>query len=188
MDEKLPYEPEMPSPFEGVSPQTRFSGAIEAVIGFVSFFAHLGWIILILIIISSVFMRYIMGNSIVALEELQWHIYGAGFMLGLSYALVHDEHVRVDVLASGWRARTRAVIEIAAMLALVIPFSLTLAYFSLSFVQFSYNLNEISGSPGGLTHRWVIKSFMPFSLLLLALAALARAWKMYVFLRAREAT
>ena len=44
--------------------------------------------------LANVLMRYVFGGSIVALEELQWHLYAFGFMVGLAYALVHDQHVR----------------------------------------------------------------------------------------------
>ena len=179
MSPKLASNPETPAKGVSIPLITR---AVNALVAFINFFAHLGWIALILIILTSVIMRYVLGNSLVWLEELQWHIYGAGFMLGLSYALVHDEHVRVDVVAAVWSPRTRAMVEIAAMLLLVMPFALLLGYYSINFVEFAIRTNEISGSPGGLTHRWIIKAFMPFSLFLLALAAFARAWKDFVFL------
>ena len=172
-------KPETPAKGVSIPLMTR---AINALVSFISIFAHLGWLVLVLVILASVIMRYVLGNSLVWLEELQWHIYGAGLMLGLSYALVHDEHVRVDVVAAMWSARTRAMVEIAAMVLLVIPFAALLGYYSLNFVEFSMRTNEISGSPGGLTHRWIIKAFMPFSLFLLALAAFARAWREFVFL------
>ena len=51
-------------------------------------------------------MRYVLGGPIVALEELQWHLYAFGFMVGLSYTLVSmTSNVRVDVLAERWSRR-----------------------------------------------------------------------------------
>ena len=162
------------------SPLTRLLDGFVNLMGYIS---HFGWISLVLVILASVTMRYVLGDSRVWLEELQWHIFGACFMIGLSYALVADEHVRVDILADGWKAKTQAKIEIADMVMLVLPFALVIAYDSISFVQFSHRTNEISGSPGGLPYRFIIKSFLPFSLILLSMAALARALKMLQLLK-----
>jgi TRAP-type mannitol/chloroaromatic compound transport system permease small subunit len=43
------------------------------------------------------------------IEEVQWHMYAVGFMLGIGYAVKHDGHVRVDVLAMNFSPEARAV-------------------------------------------------------------------------------
>lgn len=166
-----------------VAPDPFISRLLDAVVTFIAIFAHATWIILIAVILANVVMRYVLGGSIVALEELQWHLYAFGFMVGLSYTLVHDKHVRVDVLADGWSKRRRAIIEIAALLLLLIPFAGVIAYFSLNFIEFSLRLNEGSRSPGGLPSRWIIKSVIPLAMGLLILAALARTARMIAVLR-----
>ena len=172
-----------PSFAEGGKISNKLTRLSDGFISLVAVLCHVGWIALVLVILSSVVMRYIIGNSLVSLEELQWHIFGIAFMLGLSYALVADEHVRVDIVADRWSPKTRAIIEIICMVGLVMPFALVIAYDSISFVQFAIKTNEISQSPGGLTHRWIPKSFLPISLVLLALAALTRAYKMWLLLK-----
>ncbi|MEI4231465.1 TRAP transporter small permease subunit [Roseovarius sp. D22-M7] len=166
------------------APNPLVSRILDGVVTFISIFAHATWIILVVAILANVIMRYVLGGSIVALEELQWHLYAFGFMVGLSYTLVHDKHVRVDVLADGWSKRRRARIEIGALLILVIPFAGLILYDSLAFVEFSMRLNEGSRSPGGLPSRWIIKSVIPLAMGLLILAALARLVRMVAFLRA----
>ena len=168
---------------EAVAPNPLFSRVLDGVVTFIAIFAHATWIILVAVILANVMMRYVLGGSIVALEELQWHLYAFGFMVGLSYTMVHDKHVRVDVLADGWSKRRRARIEIAAMLILVIPFAGLILYDSLAFIEFSMRLNESSRSPGGLPYRWIIKSVIPLAMGLLILAALARTVRMVAFLR-----
>lgn len=169
---------------DDAAPNPLFSRILDGVVTFISIFAHATWIILIGIILANVLMRYLLGGSIVALEELQWHLYAFGFMVGLSYTLVHDQHVRVDVLAEKWHKRRRAQIEIAAMLILVIPFAAIILYDSIAFIEFSIRLNEKSRSPGGLPYRWIIKSVIPLAMGLLILAALARTARMIALLRA----
>ncbi len=177
-------EDEHDSIMDDAAPNPLFSRVLDGVVTFISIFAHASWIILIAVILANVVMRYVLGGSLVALEELQWHLYAFGFMVGLSYTLVHDQHVRVDVLAEKWNPRTRARIEIAAMLILVIPFAAIILYDSLSFIEFSMRLNEKSRSPGGLPYRWIIKSVIPLAMGLLILAALARTARMIALLRA----
>lgn len=146
--------------------------------------AHLSWVVLLGVIITNVVMRYVFGTTNVALEEMQWHLYSVGFMLGLSYCLMLDEHVRVDVLASRFSPRTQAIIETLAMVCLVIPFAVIIAKDAIPFIEFSIKTNEVSRSPGGLTHRWVLKSMIPVAFCLLALAALSRVLKnMQIILR-----
>lgn len=171
---------------DATAPNPLISRILDGVVTFIAIFAHATWIILVAVILANVIMRYVLGGSIVALEELQWHLYAFGFMVGLSYTLVHDKHVRVDVLADGWSKPRRAKIEIAAMLILVIPFAGLIAYDSLAFIEFSMRLNESSRSPGGLTHRWIIKSVIPLAMGLLILAALARTARMVALLRAAQ--
>jgi TRAP-type mannitol/chloroaromatic compound transport system permease small subunit len=166
------------------APNPMFSRLLDGVVTFISIFAHASWMMLIAVILANVVMRYVLGGSLVALEELQWHLYAFGFMVGLSYTLVHDQHVRVDVLAEKWGPRLRAKIEIAAMLVLVIPFAAIILYDSFSFIEFSIRLNEKSRSPGGLPYRWIIKSVIPLAMGLLILAALARMARMIALLRA----
>jgi len=72
------------------------------------------------------------------------------------------------------------------MLILVMPFAGLILYDSLAFIEFSMRLNESSRSPGGLTHRWIIKSVIPLAMGLLILAALARTARMVAFLRVAQ--
>lgn len=166
------------------APNPAFSRALDAVVAFISVFAHATWIVLVGIILANVVMRYFLGGVLVALEELQWHLYAFAFMVGLSYTLVHDQHVRVDVLAERWPKRRRAWIEIFAMLVLVIPFAGVILFDSFDFIEFSIRLNERSRSPGGLPYRWILKSVIPLAMGLVILAALARTARMIALLRA----
>lgn len=161
------------------------SRLIDGLIRIIAISAHLSWIALIAVIITNVIMRYLLAGSLVALEEWQWHLYAYSLMIGVSYCLVEDQHVRVDVISEHWSVRRRAWIDLLAMLILVMPFAYVIARDSLPFVEFSYRLNEISRSPGGLSHRWLLKAVIPFAMVLLFLAALSRALRMIGLIRGR---
>jgi len=160
-------------------PETRFSRAVDAAI------RHMGnaiawvWLVLLGVIVCNVVLRYAFGEGRIEFEELQWHLYSVGILLGLSYCYSADEHVRVDVLHERFSPRTQAWIELYGIVLLLLPFiALVLAY-GVPFVVESFELHEVSASPGGLPLRWLIKAVLPLAFLLLlaaALARLSRAW------------
>ncbi|MFV0291952.1 MAG: TRAP transporter small permease subunit [Paracoccus sp. (in: a-proteobacteria)] len=164
------------------SPLSRL---LEGFIRIVAGTAHLSWLVLIVVIITNVVRRYVLSDSSVALEEWQWHLYAYGFMIGIAYCMVEDQHVRVDVLSEKWPVRRRAWIDLLAMIILVMPFAFIIARDSIPFVEFSHKLNEVSRSPGGLTHRWLIKAVIPLAMGLVFLAALSRALNMITLIRNR---
>jgi len=124
----------------------------------------------------------------VQFEELQWHIYATGFLLGLSYALQTDSHIRVDVLHERWPPRIQAWIELYGILLMLLPFIALVLAFGIPFVRSSYAASEISQAPGGLPLRWLIKAMLPLGFVLLLLAALSRFSRIWVFLFFRSDT
>jgi len=132
------------------------------------------WIILVLIIVVNVTMRYALRVNYVWVEEVQWHIYAVGFMFGIGYAILHDAHVRVDVLAANFRLRTRAWIEMLMILLLIFPMVYLIVAYAIPFVEVSYARGERSSAPGGLGHRWAIKAVIVVAFTYIGLAALAR--------------
>lgn len=118
-------------------------------------------------IFYDVFMRYIFKNGSIAMQEMEWHLFGVIIMLGIVYALKEDSHVRVDILYTRFAPKTKAMVNIFGTLIFILPLSLLVAIGSLGFVQEAYMTKEISMDPGGLTHRWMIKAFIPFGFYLL---------------------
>ncbi len=129
-------------------------------------------ILMMLNVFYDVIMRYIFREGSIAMQELEWHIFSVIILLGVSYTLKEDGHVRVDVLYDRWSPKTQAIINIVGVILFLWPLSLLIAYGSIDFVVESYQMHEISGDPGGLTHRWILKAFIPFSFLLLIFASI----------------
>ena len=91
---------------------------------------------------------------------MQWHLYSSGFLIGLSYAYLDDKHIRVDILHERFSPELKAWVELYGTLVFLIPFLVLIIYFSIPFITSSYELSEISPSPGGLPFRWAIKSML----------------------------
>jgi len=124
-------------------------------------------------------MRYLFSAGSIALQEIEWHLFDVIFLLGLTYALKHDKHVRVDIFFERYNKETRAIVQIFSMLLLVIPFSVVFLADSIDMLTQSYLQNEISSDPGGLTHRYIIKGVLVLSFILLIIQALSEILKAF---------
>ncbi|WP_428263723.1 TRAP transporter small permease subunit [Haliangium sp.] len=155
-------------------PHTRVSVAVDRVIRRIGDAVSWVWAALLAIIVLNVVMRYLFGEGRIEFEELQWHLYSVGFLLGLSYVFECDEHVRVDVLHDRFSLRTQAWIELYGILLLLMPFLLLVGIKAIPFVWDAIETGERSQAPGGLPARWIIKAVLPLGILMLAAAALSR--------------
>ncbi len=137
----------------------------------------MGWIAgaLNLLMLFNVFydsiMRYFFNSGSIALQELEWHLFAMVFLFGIAFALKEDGHVRVDILYDRFSPRWKAIINIAGTLLLLLPLSVLVIEGSVWYVQEAFTSGEISGDPGGLTHRWLIKLVIPASFLFLIVSA-----------------
>ena len=155
-------------------PVTRFSRAVDRALAATGRLASWLWLVLLGVIVLNVAMRYLLGSGRIEFEELQWHLYAVGFLVGLSVADQADAHIRVDVLRDRFSLETRAWIELYGLLLLFFPFVTLVVVTSLPFVAESFGQGEISPSPGGLPLRWAIKGALPAGFALLGLAGLSR--------------
>ncbi len=150
---------------------------IEAVSEWTGRFAALLVVVMVLLVCYDVMMRYLFQAGSVALQELEWHLFGLIFLLGGAYTLKHDEHVRVDLFyQSGWmNDRRRAWVDLFGALFFLIPFCILIIYSAWPFVVNAYNYGEGSPDPGGLPHRWLLKGAIIAGFALLALQGVAMA-------------
>lgn len=157
-----------------ILPRNRFSNAIDSIIVRAGDAASWLWPILVAVVVLQVVLRYGFGRGSIMFEELQWHIYAVGFMIGLSYCADVDRHVRVDVLVERFTLRTRAWIELIGLTAFLAPFALIVAYEGVAYAKSAWDFSEVSAAPGGLPYRWVLKSFITIAFVLLSLSAISR--------------
>jgi TRAP-type mannitol/chloroaromatic compound transport system permease small subunit len=129
-------------------------------------------ILLIMNVFYDVVSRYFFHGGSIAMQELEWHIFGVMILFGMSYSLREEAHVRVDFLYNKFSPKTQALINIFGTLLFIILLSIFIVYVSYDFVMDSYTTNEISDDPGGLTHRWIIKSMIPFSFIYLIITSI----------------
>lgn len=131
-------------------------------------------VLLIAAIVAQVLFRYLLNQNFPKLDEIQWHFYGLVTMVGISYALVTDSHVRVDILHLQLSRRAQRIIEVLGILTLVAPFLYLMVDQGWDYFYESWRVDERSSSPTGLPARWAFKAIIPISFVLLSFAALAR--------------
>lgn len=126
-------------------------------------------VLLVVIIFIDVIMRYTLNTSFVFVQELEWHLFGFIFLIGAGYTLLHDGHVRVDIIYQRLGFKGRAWVNFIGVLIFLIPGCYMIITTSWKFVMNSYGLLEGSPDPGGIPLRFIIKGCIPvgFTLLLL---------------------
>ncbi len=138
-----------------------------------------------LLVAYDAMMRYLFSAGSIALQEVEWHLYDMVFLLGLSYALKHGKHVRVDIFFERYSHDTKMVVQILSMLLLLLPFAVLFTIDAYDMALQSYLQHEVSPDPGGLGARWIIKSVLVLSFVLLMIQALSEVLKAYYQLENR---
>ena len=163
-------------------PETRLSLRLDAMIRKIGDFVSWVWVVLLATIVLNVVMRYAFGEGRIEFEELQWHLYAVGFLVGVAYGVESDDHVRVDFVRSRLGLRMQAWVELYGILLLLFPFIALILHASIPLIQYSWNAGEVSAAPGGLPFRWLIKGALFVGFALLGVAAFSRLLRVSSFL------
>jgi TRAP-type mannitol/chloroaromatic compound transport system permease small subunit len=158
-----------------------FSRAIDAVNQRLSYVADALVLLSCLISAGNAFSRYAFSVSSNAWLEIQWYMFGALVMLGASYTLKRNEHVRVDIVYANLSTRRQILVDIVGGLLFMLPATLILTYLSWPVFHNSWAEGEISSNAGGLV-RWPIKIFLPLGFALLSLQGISELIKRFAML------
>ena len=133
--------------------------------------AVLNLVMLVNVFYDSI-MRYFFKTGSIAMQEMEWHLFSIVFLFGIAYTLKEDGHVRVDILYDHFSPPWKAIVNIGGTLLFLIPLSVLISKVRSGIVHEAYQSGEISGDPGGLTHRWLIKAVIPASFVFLIISAI----------------
>jgi len=105
-------------------PGTPPSRAIGAIDGMADACGQLAAVCatLIVVLTAGLVLAFSLGHGSVKVQDLVLWLNAAMVMLGLGYALKHRAHVRIDVFSAHWRPCTRARVELAGIVILLLPF------------------------------------------------------------------
>ena len=150
-------------------------------------------VLVIFLILTTVILRYgfhrnqlLLNWPLVPMEELQWHFYSVPFMFGLAYAITKDSHIRIDILRLHMSKKLKHIFEILGIILLLMPCTIILFDFSLDYTIYAITHHESSQSTMGLPHRWIVKSVIPLTMILIFIASLARLIQEIILLRYQD--
>lgn len=112
------------------------------------------WLTLVMVVVTTVIviLRYVFDAGFIWLQESVTWMHAAVFMLGASYTLLHEEHVRVDIFYRSMSEARRAWVDLLGVLIFLLPMCAYLAYVSFDFAAASWSIRESSREPGGLVY------------------------------------
>ncbi len=128
---------------------------------------------LVVVIFVDVIMRYLFNTSFVFTQELEWHLFAFIFLIGAGYTLLHDGHVRVDIIYQRLGLKGRAWINLLGVIFFLIPGCLMVMSTSWKFALNSYMIMEGSPDPGGIPFRFIVKGCIPAGFFLLLIQGLS---------------
>jgi TRAP-type mannitol/chloroaromatic compound transport system permease small subunit len=136
------------------------------------------WLVFLSCMISAgnAFSRYAFSMSSNAWLEIQWYMFGAVVMLGTSYTLKRNEHVRVDIVYANVSTRRQIGIDIFGFILFMLPATVIMTYLSWPIFHNSWAQGEISANAGGLI-RWPVKILLPIGFFLLSLQGISELIK-----------
>ncbi|WP_355661207.1 TRAP transporter small permease subunit [Halomonas salifodinae] len=158
-----------------VLPTNRLSRRLDGAILWIGKAVSWLWLATLAVVLTNVVNRFILGRGSIAVEELSWHLFGATMILTLAYAVVSDDHVRVDVLRERFSPRTQAWIELLGIVLLALPILYLMLEALYAYGYRAFERGERSQAPSGLPYRFIIKTLIPIGLTLVAIALASRA-------------
>jgi TRAP-type mannitol/chloroaromatic compound transport system permease small subunit len=154
----------------------RLSQAIDWINNRLAKVANILILLSCLVSAGNASMRYAFSMSSNAWLEIQWYMFAGIVMLGTSYTLKVNEHVRVDLFYGMASPRARLWIDTVGLSLFLLPATALFAYLSWPLFKLSWDLQELSSNAGGLI-RWPVKLVIPAGFALLTLQGISELIK-----------
>lgn len=141
---------------------------------------------MVLICFTVVVQRYFFGFTILWMQDLYVWLNGAMFTAVAGFALMRDDHVRVDIFYRPATIRTKAIIDFIGVFIFLLPFCWVVYTYAWGYIARSWRLYEGSANVGGLPGLYILKSFILVFIVLVALQGIAMALRSILVLREQE--
>lgn len=131
-------------------------------------------------VFTVVVLRYLFDVGWVWMQELYVWSHATVFMLGAAYTLLHDGHVRIDLIYRTASKRYRSIVNILGCVFLAGPLVYVVFDSSWRMIIRSWGIQEKSAEAGGLPGVFLLKTVIAVFCVLFGLQILA------LFLRSVE--
>lgn len=162
---------------------TRLISAINWLVGQV-----LSWLALacVLVCFTVVVQRYVFSTSTLWMQDLYVWLGGAMFTGVAGFALLRNDHVRVDVFYRPAPVRRKAIADLIGVALFLIPYVLVVWTYGYPAVARSWGYMEGSANIGGMPGLFVLKSFILVFAVLVGLQGLAMAARAILVLAGKQ--
>ncbi len=146
------------------------------------------WLLIVMALVqfSVVVLRYVFGINYIFMQESFTYMHGAVFLLAGGYALLTDDHVRVDIFYREASPKRKALVDFLGTYLFLFPICLLLLWTASPYVGNSWSVGEGSQETSGIQGVFLLKSFIPAFAVLLAMAGFVIAGRAAETLRERS--
>jgi TRAP-type mannitol/chloroaromatic compound transport system permease small subunit len=137
------------------------------------------WFVALMALITCVVvvMRYGLDLGSVLLQDVVLYLHGALFLLGSSFALKRNAHVRVDIFYIEFSEKKKAFVDLVGHCLFLQPVCWVIFLFSWGYVELSWRIMEVSAEPDGLPFVYLQKSLLIALCLFMALQSFSEILK-----------
>jgi len=148
----------------------------------------LSWLALacVLVCFTVVVQRYFFHVSVLWMQDLYVWLSGAMFTGVAGFALLRQDHVRVDIFYRPASIRRKAISDLLGVLLFLIPFMIIVWVYALPAVRRSWGFYEASSNIGGMPGLFILKTFILVFAVLVALQGIAMAARSILVLAGKE--
>jgi len=142
------------------------------------------WLVLAVVLISAAnaSVRKAFNYSSNSFLEIQWYLFSVIFLLGAGYVLLHNAHVRIDIIAGRLSGRAQNWIDVFGIVFFLFPMALVIMKLSWPLFMDAFTRNEVSTNAGGLI-VWPARLLVPVGFFLLIMQGVSELIKRIAFLR-----
>ena len=161
----------------------RVISGINRVVGEV-----LSWLALVCVLVcfTVVVQRYFFHTSTLWMQDLYVWVSGAMFTGVAGFALLRDDHVRVDIFYRPASLRRKAMADLFGVVFFLLPFMYVVFHYCYPAVARSWGYQEGSANIGGMPGLFVLKGFIIVFAVLVALQGIAMAARAILVLADRQ--
>jgi TRAP-type mannitol/chloroaromatic compound transport system permease small subunit len=161
----------------------RAVSAINRGIGLTFAWLSLGIVVVCFLVVVQ---RYLLHTTQLWMQDLYIWLSGAMFTAVAGFAMLRDDHVRVDIFYRSWGPRGRAIADLVGVMIFLIPFVVVIWAYAWPYVLRSWRLFEGSQNVGGMPGLFVLKTFLFVFCVLIGLQGVAWAARSILVLAGRE--
>lgn len=158
----------------------KITSIIDTLSVYLGWFARPVLVVLVVSMLYEVFSRYFMGAPTKWAFDISYMFNGTIFVLGASYALYKDDHVKIDFLANKIPEKARAVIDIILYGFIFAPLVAGLSWTAIHRALRAYERGEVEAVSPWAPLMWPFYTAIAIGLSALFLQCLSVAMKNYI--------